>query len=90
MPGQPEGTDMEHLRSVRHYPYRTARVDKVFLRLPRVSLQDLQLQLANASGRPHLDNHEAYEVIEDDLPPVYIMFSDDMVTFGAAVIEARW
>lgn len=75
--------------AVKQYPYRTAEVEDVLLTLPRVPLQVLEEQLAQAAGTK-FDNHTVYEIVQDDKPPVYIMFRDSVAIFGLKLKKGNW
>lgn len=74
--------------TVKQYPYRTAKVEDIFLRVPRDSVKDLELQLAEAAGA-RLDNHTVYEITQEDRSPVYIKFSDMAAIFAHTLREGR-
>jgi hypothetical protein len=75
--------------TVKQYPYRTARVGDVILRVPRAMVAPLEQLLVEAADA-RFANHTVYEIIQPDMPPAYIMCSDSMVTIGRSVSEQRW
>jgi len=77
------------LDTVKQYPYRTAQVEDIFLRVPRDSVKDLERLLAERAGeRP--DNHIVYEITQDFRPPVYVKFTDMTAIFAHTLREGRY
>lgn len=76
--------------TVKQYPYRTAIVSEIFLRVPRNTVDGLERQLAEVAGeRP--DNHTAYGVVQgENQPAVYIAFTDFTAAFGHSIREEEW
>ena len=75
------------------HPYRTARVDDIFLRLPRDMMQEFEANLAVLADHG-VDNHTVYEItqtISGGLPrTTYVEFSDFSVNFGHECRKGRW
>jgi len=81
---------MQHIEgAVTRYPYRTARVDDVFLQVSRDAMRDFEQQLAEKAGASP-SNHTVYEIVQENRAPVYVMFSDYSVRFGTSVLKGRW
>lgn len=89
---------MDGFRSVVCHPYRSARVTKPFLKLPREHLGDLERKLADDAG-VRMDNHTCYTVdlgfthsfMHIGSPQViHIMFSDSAAIFGYDIEVKGW
>ena len=75
---------------VKQYPYRTARVRDIYLKVPRDTVKPLEEQLAEAASTS-IDNHTVYEIVQPGSDStVYIMFSDFEAVFGHFLCEERW
>lgn len=75
--------------TVKQYPYRSATVSERLFKLPRNTVRDLERELAELAG-VSMNNHTAYEISRGDEPPLYIMFSDDNVSFGTKIEKRSW
>jgi hypothetical protein len=78
-------------RDVAFYPYRTAMVTSHFLSLPLRSeaMKALEVELASLAG-VRRDNHTVYKITTTDGATLYVMFSDNKVTFGDGIREGSW
>jgi hypothetical protein len=73
------------------YRHRTALVTSPFLSLPLRSeaMEALEAKLASLAG-VRRDNNTVYRITTTDGATLYIMFSDNKVTFGNGIREGSW
>jgi hypothetical protein len=74
------------LGNVERFARNTAEVSDVFLELPRHLLHSLERELAMICGHM-VWNGAVYAIVQDDRPPVYLMFSEFTATFGNTLVR---
>ena len=85
---------MDGFRSVVCHPYRTARVEEIFLRLPREFMGSLEQELARAAG-VGMDNHTVYTIDFGFTQMgghqiIHVLFTDHAVIFGHDIQIKNW